>query len=225
MPKEFLKKYSGALPDFITEEMRSTNFVDDARVFKSGMVGKDMMATSTFQCWYDVAQEIRVISAAATNGAWSTFFGHMGIGCKFVCDVPARLKLSRMLATWENLNNTPLSKRKFDAKNLAYESPTAQFNMDAVAGIRPRTNKFFFVFMTQKGAVKIPDGFEIERLRVLDNLFTPAYGPLKNEGGTYSLDEPQSKAKLLKAEGGRIMPAGAAALNNGFMAELKKMGK
>ena len=225
MPKEMLAKYRGALPDFITEEFFTTNFVDDERVFKSGMVRKDMMATSAFHGWYDVAQEIRVIAAAAQAGAWSTFFGHMGIGCKFVSDVPARLKLSRMLATWENLNNTPLEQRKFDKQKLVYESPTAQFNMDAVAGIRPQTDKMMFVIITKKGSVKIPEGFEIAELRVLDNLFSPIFKPLKNTGGVYRLDEPWSNAEMFKVEGGRVFPASAAVLNSGFMAVLKKIKK
>lgn len=224
-PKEFLTKYKGALPDFVTEEFFTTNFVDDERVFKSGMLTKDMMANSAFHGWYEVAQEIRVIAAAAQVGAWSTFFGHMGPGCKFVCDVPARLKLSRMLATWENLNNTPFSKRKFDKENLVYESPTAQMNMGAFAGVRPQTNKLFFVVITQTGKVKIPEGYEIDNLYMLDNLFSPAYKPMKKIGDTYKLDESWSKTSTFKIKDNTIYPVNTAVLNYAFMATLKKAEK
>ena len=110
-------------------------------------------------------------------------------------------------------------------EKLVFESPTAQFNMDAVAGIRPQTDKMMFVIITQNGSVKIPEGFEIAELRVLDNLFSPIFKPLKKTGGVYRLDEPWSNAEMFKVVGGRIFPAGAAVLNSGFIAVLKKIKK
>lgn len=220
-----IDKYRAALPDFITEEFKSTNYVDDPRVFKSGLVTKDMMATSTFQCWYDVKQELIILSAGALNEAWSTFFGHMGIGSKNPCDVPARLKLSRYLATWENLNNTPLSKRHYDAKNFAYSSPTFQYTLDAVAGVRPGTNKMLFVFITPKGKITVPQGYKIAKIRVLDKLFTPIMKPLVFSDGVFRLNEKDSKVPLFRLKDGVLTSCNNAVLNDAFMAELEKTNK
>ncbi len=224
-----LDKFPGALPDLITEEFHTTNFVDDARVFKSGLVKKDMVATSTFHCWYDTDVEILLIGAAAKEGAWSTFFGHTGPGCKSIADIPARMKISRFIATWENLNNTPLSKREFDRKNLVYSSPTAQMTLDAFGAMKPQTSDFFFCMVSPKGKIKIPDGYKISKIKALDPLFNKIRSPLKSRRNgdgsrTYCLNEKWGlQSRLFNLKDGYLEPASDAVLNEAFVMELKKL--
>ena len=133
--------------------------------------------------------------------------------------------MSRYLATWENLNNTPLSKRHYDAKNFAYSSPTFQYTLDAVAGVRPGTNKMLFVFITPKGKITVPQGYKIAKIRVLDKLFTPIMKPLVFSDGVFRLNEKDSKVPLFRLKDGVLTSCNNAVLNDAFMAELEKTNK
>lgn len=88
---------------------------------------------------------------------------------KSIRDVPARIKLVKALPVWENLNNTPLSERKWDG--TVYESPTAGISRDVVYAMQPKTNKLFFVFNTPDGKVKVPNGYSVSRIYFTDGLF------------------------------------------------------
>ena len=88
---------------------------------------------------------------------------------KSIKEVPARLKLIRVLANWENVNRTPLNQRSWDG--TTYKSPNALVTPDVISVIQPHTNKLFVVFLTGKGEVTIPRGKSLAAVYRTDDLF------------------------------------------------------
>ena len=180
------KKY---MPDFIWAEGRGTAFVNDARIFKSGLFTKRDVGNS---CPAEFAeQKVRATaSAAAKAGAWTAFFGRYGgyntaPYAKSIRDIAARVKLAKLIPVWENLNNTPLSERNLE--NGVYQSPTAHMSADAYSAVRPQGDGMFFVFITDNGSVKIPQGKKLDKVVYLDGIFGECgvvpKGILKNADG------------------------------------------
>ena len=154
---EETKKY---LPDFVCSEGSGTEFVEDPRVTKSGLYKKNQVSSSTPNV-YDELNARKIAATAAINGAWTHWYGRPGAtgnmpDYKTIRDVPARLKLSKVIPVWENINNTPLSERKWDGKT--YSSPTAFMDKNGLGALQPQTQKFFFVFNSDKAKVPIPAG-------------------------------------------------------------------
>lgn len=177
------------MPDFIWAEGRGTAFVNDARIFKSGLFTKRDVGNS---CPAEFAeQKVRATaSAAAKAGAWTAFFGRYGgyntaPHAKSIRDIAARVKLAKLIPVWENLNNTPLSERNLE--NGVYQSPTAHMSADAYSAVRPQGDGMFFVFITDNGSVKIPQGKKLDKVVYLDGIFGECgvvpNGILKNADG------------------------------------------
>ena len=160
-------------PDLLAQEKYGTEFVDDNRIFESGLIEKDHVISTTPDRFGD--RDNRTFAArAAVNGAWFSWYGRFGgtgdmPPFKSIREVPARLKLIRVLANWENLNNTPLNERSWDG--AFYKSPTAQAGPDAIAVLQPYTNKMFIVFNTEKGIIQIPDKMTPTAVYAADDLF------------------------------------------------------
>lgn len=164
-------EFVDARADFIMTESFADDFITDKRNFANGMINPSMVSTSSDLSAYDYPREINNIGLAASAGAWSNWFGNPCPTAKSIRDIPARMKLTRALATWENLNNTPLQKRNWNKEKLEYHSTTAGMNKDAIWAIHPENKNLYFCFTSPDGVVKIPDGFAIKNINVLDSLF------------------------------------------------------
>ena len=124
--------------------------------------------------------------------------------------MPPRMKIARALATWENLNNTPLSARNYDPEKNAYDSPTAHMCGGCVWATHPETKRIFFCMTSPDGEVRIPEGWDVERICALDSVF-----------GEYRWAKPGaafdvSGGKIRMKEGGKYVSG------EGFAAVLKK---
>ena len=114
--------------------------------------------------------------AAATNGSWTAWYGRAGgtansPNYRHMREIPARLKLFKAVPTWENLNNTPVSERKWDAEKKSYDSPTAHMGEDCVWGKHPRDDKMFLVFLSPKAEARLPKGKRVKAVYATDGLF------------------------------------------------------
>lgn len=200
------------MADFIWQEGSSCAFASDARIFKNSVVSRDAVGNSSSSVF--VERESRKVSAsAAANGSWTAFFGRYGgyniaPRAATIRDVPARIKLAKLVPVWENINNTPLSQRRYDGE--VYGSPTAFMSGDVYWAIQPQKNRIIFIFITERGEVKIPDGWKIEKVSHLDGIFS--------ECGT--VDD-----NVLKISGNSIKPDGGYLSNWAFSAKLKKIKK
>lgn len=131
---------------------------------------------------------------------------------KSIRDVPARIKLVKALPVWENLNNTPLSERKWDG--TVYESPTAGISRDVVYAMQPKTNKLFFVFNTPDGKVKVPNGYSVSRIYFTDGLFREYKG-----SANYPIKKPMLDS-FIKYENSELTPKDKTISGLGFIADL-----
>ncbi len=200
------KKY---MADFIWSESGGLSFVNDANIFKSGQYSKCDIGNSSPSIFKE-ADMRAVAGAAAAVGSWTAFFGRYGgydnaPYARSIRDIPARIKLGKLVPVWENLNNTPLSKRNFVGG--IYKSPTAYMSEDAYWAIQPEKDRMVFVFITERGAVEVPDGWEIEKIYHLDGLFGECGAVPKG---------------ILKVDGNSIRPGGPYLSNWAFSAKLKK---
>jgi hypothetical protein len=194
-------------PDILTQERFGTEFADDERIFQSGLIDRQHVASTTPDRFGDEDNRLYAASAAL-NGSWYSWYGRFGgtgdmPGFRSIREVPARLKLIRMLANWENLNQTPLTQRTWDGNT--YRSPSAFASQDVIALKQPFTNKLFVVFLSEKGKAEIPRGYKIVSAFNTDELF------VENEDATGEI----------KIESGTISPADGNSLNKGYVLHLK----
>lgn len=199
------KKYAA---DFIWSEGSSTAFATDKRVSAAGYTCADVGNSSP--SIFSEPEMRNVAALAATCGSWTSFFGRYGgyntaPRAVSIRDIPARIKLGKLVPVWENLNNTPLEMRKYE--NGIYKSPTAYMSPDVYWAVQPERGRIVFVFITERGEVEIPDGWEIESLHHLDGLF--------GENG-------KVPKGILKVENGKIKPSAEYLANWAFSAKLKR---
>jgi len=194
------------MPDIVCEEGPGTEFIDDIRIYKTGLVKKSNMASTTPNKFSE-ADNRMLAAKAATNGALFTWFGRFGgtgdmSNFKSITEVPPRLKLIRVLTEWENLNLTPLENRSWDGK--VYSSNNAFASSDLIWALQPNTRKIFFVFLTQNGKLIIPAGKRIVSISRTDNLFT----------------ESEDGRKDLSFHGNIIESKDTTSLNKGYILKL-----
>ena len=215
---EETKKY---LADLVCAEGGGTDFATDPRNTASGLYEKNQLSSSSPNI-YDELSARKVAALAAVNGAWTHWFGRPGAtgnmpDYKGIRDVPARLKLARAIAVWENLNNTPLSMRTWDGKT--YSSPTAFMDKDGLGALQPERKKFFFVFNTQKAKIPIPEGYEIESIFFTDSLFREF---TNNEMNSF---KPSMHVRFFNVKDGFVSPKDSSTIGQGFIAWLKPKAK
>ena len=217
MDWDFMKskgdKRAEYMPDLICSEGNGTEFVDDPKNFENGLLDKTRVASTTPNVFDDETLR-KIAGAAASNGAWTGWFGRPGgtgnnPGYRTIRDIPARMKLNRAVAVWENLNGTPISKRKWDGEN--YSSPTAEMTPDVIWAIQPETKKLFFVFLSDKGQVKIPEGYRVKEIYHVDGLWQ-------------EIKTPPAKKNIVGVKRGKIVPKSPYVVNAGFIAHLVKKG-
>ncbi len=163
--------------DFIQTEANNDRFVTDERIAESGYIDLPHQGQASDLSAYDFDREIKLVSSAAVKGVWTSWFGNPCPGLPSIRDVPARLKITRAIGTWENLNNTPLSQRKWDASANIYSSPTAYMSKDLVWAIQPKTNKLFFCVLNPDARIVLPKRWEIGQVHPLTSIFTEYLTP------------------------------------------------
>jgi hypothetical protein len=146
------------MPDMLCQEGITTQYLDDKRIVQSAMINKEYLAITTPNVFGE-AENRSIAASAALNGAWFNWYGRFGgsgdmPNYQSVKEVPARLLLIRMLANWENMNNTPLSSRKWDG--VTYSSDNAFASPDVIAIRQPQSKKLFVVFLKSGASLKIP---------------------------------------------------------------------
>lgn len=204
-----------SLGDLLMSESPRIEFTTDERIFTSGYIDKEHVATSNDTCFYNFKKDIENIAAAAAIGGWSIWYGMPGFNVKSIRDVPAREKITHAVATWENLNHTPLSQRLWNADRGTYDSPTAHMSADVVWAIQPETNRLFFSFLSPTASVRIPEGQDVEIIYVLDSLFSEYKMP--------NIIKDLSKAFSIKNGKISINDGYGYICGEGFVARLKKL--
>lgn len=158
--------------DFLWSESNSLNFLNNEKLKAAGYENH-MLGSSTPNI-SDTKRAMEIAATAAINGSWTCWYGRAGgtgnsPDYKYIREIPARLKLLKAIATWENLNNTPLSKRTWDGK--VYSSPTAYMSENVIWAINPKSKKMFAVFLSKNGKIALPKDKKAKSAFVADGLF------------------------------------------------------
>jgi hypothetical protein len=160
-------------PDILTQERFGTEFADDDRIFESGLISRENVASTTPDRFSDADNRLYA-AKAALQGSWFSWYGRFGgtgdmPRFKSIKEVPARLKLIRVIANWENLNGIPLGNRTWDG--TTYHSPDAFASPDVIYAKQPRTGKILVVFLSVKGKLPIDKKDKITGIYSTDRLF------------------------------------------------------
>ncbi len=166
-----------AFADLIQTEAANDKFIKDKRILESGYIDIEHIGQASDLCTYEFDKEIYLVAIAAVNGVWTSWFGNPTPSIPTIRDVPARMKITRALGTWENLNNTPLSKRKWNPKKWEYTSPTAYMSREVVWAIQPERNRLLFSMLDPNAKIEIPDGWEFEKMYALTSIFDEYHRP------------------------------------------------
>jgi hypothetical protein len=161
------------MPDMLVQEKDGIEFIEDNRIYNSGLITKNYMGSTTPNIFGE-AENRTTAATAAMNGAWFSWYGRFG-GTgdmpKFssVRDVPQRIRLVRMLANWENLHGIPLSERSWDG--TTYSSPKSFVSPEVITLTQPKTNKIFVLFLTENGQINLPGSVKKAKIYRTDDMF------------------------------------------------------
>jgi hypothetical protein len=149
-----------------------TEFVDDQRMFKSGLITKERTCSDTPDN-HDLMNNIKFGARAAINGSWFNWFGRItgrdNKPWREIRDVPNWLQLIRVVANWDNLNGLPLKKRS--SVDTVYTSPNSRMDRNIIYSRQPKTQKLFVVFLNNSAELKLKPGEKIESVMRVDSLF------------------------------------------------------
>ena len=160
-------------PDLVMQEKDGTEFVNDVRIFNTGIITKEFVGSTTPNRVGE-KENREYAAAAAMNGAWFNWFGRFGgtgdmPGFRNVYELPARLQLVRRVANWDNLNSVPLTSRSWDGN--VYKSPSSYMDLNIIYSTQPNTGKIFAVWLTQDGVLQIAGKSNLESVFRTDSLF------------------------------------------------------
>jgi hypothetical protein len=163
------------MPDMLCQENPGTEFVNDSRVFADGLIVKNRVASTTPNK-YGEADNRLIAAQAAMNGAWYNWFGRFGgtgdmPNYQNVNEVPPRLRLIRLLPSYENKNKTPLSGRSWNG--TTYQSATAFADPKSIAVWQPGTNKYYVLLMNAAAEIPVPPGKSVTGIQRTNSFFMP----------------------------------------------------
>ncbi len=183
------------MPDMLTQEMPGTEFVDDIRIFLSGLIGKNRLGSTTCNSFGEY--ENRLFAAkAAINGSWFGWYGRFGGSGDMpdymnVYEVPARLQLIRRIPAWDNSVGIPLASRSWDGS--IYRSPNSYADANVIYSHHPKTGKLFAVFLDASGVVTLQPGETVTSVQRTDGFFIEAgdgMADLRISGNTINIISP-----------------------------------
>ncbi len=191
-----IKPDDPAIADLIQLEDGIDGYLRDKKAWDSGYLKTENLANAVDHYCYDFNNELKAVGSIAALGGWSCWFGNPCPAQGSIASVPPRMKLSRSIATWENLNNTPTELRQWNSEKLIYDSPTAHISKNLIWATHPETKKIFFCFLSRKAKLKIPEGMQVVGISPLNAVFAE-YNPrqihahikkcFKIENGTISI--------------------------------------
>lgn len=164
------------VPDFLSQESRGTQFVDDERIFDGGFFDKAMVGSSSPNTFTEEHNR-ETAGKAAINGSWYNWYGRFGGSTEnggipnyqSITEVPARLKLVRLVPNWDNLANISLTERTFD--DGIYKSPNSMISPDVIYTRLPGGKKIYVVFLTTDGRISLNDGEAVSSVKLANEFF------------------------------------------------------
>jgi len=161
--------------DMLVEEYNSTQFVDDNRIFNSGLITKEYVGSTTPNI-YEHDDNLKIAAKAAINGAWFNWFGRWGgtgqmrnYNYDHIYEVPDRLKLIRVVANWDNLVSA--TSRSWDENAQVYQSSNSYADLHVISSRHPDTGKLFVVFLDTNAAVRLRSGESVTSVQRVDGFF------------------------------------------------------
>ncbi|MCC6220847.1 MAG: LamG domain-containing protein [Deltaproteobacteria bacterium] len=179
------------IPDMLIQESFGTQFVDEARIFNSGLAITPNMVGSAQQDTVGEKENRLIAAKAGINGAWYNWFGHFGVNSanprwEKIEDVYPRLKLIRVIPNWDNLRNVPLLQRSwngittdpiYQSRQLASDpNPVSYFDQHVMYSRHWKTKKIFAVFNDNISPVKLNPGETVTSIECVDGYFMETKG-------------------------------------------------
>ena len=165
---------SALKPDMLCEEKGALDFVNDSRIFTTGLMTKDKMCCDSSEV-YDHKGNLVIAGNAAINGAWYLWYGRFGGVGNFppldsIRQVPDRLKLIKALPGWDNLNSVPLKSRSWSATKFEYNSTLSRANMNIIYSTHPKNKKIYMVILNKSTGFNL-QGKAVDTIYSVDELF------------------------------------------------------
>ncbi|MGV8141965.1 MAG: hypothetical protein ACP5NW_05990 [Candidatus Woesearchaeota archaeon] len=165
---------SALKPDILCEEKGALDFVNDSRIFNTGLITKDKMCCDSSEV-YDHKGNLVIAGNAAINGAWYLWYGRFGGVGNFppldsIRQVPDRLKLIKALPGWDNINSVPLNRRTWSATKLEYNSTLSRANMNIIYSVHPKNKKTYLVILNRSAGFDL-QGKAVDTIYSVDELF------------------------------------------------------
>lgn len=190
--------------DLILQESSSTEFVDDQRIFNSGLnITRDIVGITQPNSAGEAENRLYA-GKAGVNGSWYNWFGRYGgtgdmPAFQNISEVYPRLKLIRCVPNWDNLARVPLDKRMWNGS--IYQSSRSFISSDIIYSRHWKTEKLFAVFLTENGVIKLQPGESVVSVKRTDSYF------IESTDGISDINISGTEIKLRSSIG----------LNNGYI--------
>jgi hypothetical protein len=139
------------------------------------------------------------------------FFGRFGgtdtaIAYKNIQEVPARLKLIRIISSWENLNHIPTNQRIWNKDFLVYQSTASYADMGIIETTNPLNKRIYAVVLEEGYGIKT-FGKDVLKIYETNDFFEPTtetldYSIIEEEiylsTGAYILETTQDNLPIQK---------------------------
>ncbi|MBE6413396.1 MAG: hypothetical protein E7035_02445 [Verrucomicrobiaceae bacterium] len=172
----FKEKYADSIPDFFVVRKGAKSLTNEKN-FASGIISKNQVISNSFANIIDLKREVKEITHLAQNGINTTFdITAENSPNKRFGNIPARLRISRLIPTLENMHKTPLDARQYDEQSNMYFSPVASLSEGGVGVLIPRTNNFYIAFTAKNGKIKLPDGYTVDTFEYVNGCLGSTIG-------------------------------------------------
>ena len=147
--------------------------------------------------------QLAYLGETNARGAYFLSYGTFDRSRRDIDTYPPQFTLIRALSAWQNMLETPVDQRTWDAQQQVYASPTAYADAHALAGLRHDTRQLYGVLLDEHAALHLAPGRGVVAAHRVNAFWEP----------TGSDPEIQSK-------GGVIRPSADAQFPVAFIAQL-----
>jgi hypothetical protein len=153
-------------PTIMCSESAKIDFLTDPRIL-SYMPATDLCSDTPDSSTH--VKNLDLAGQLAVKGAWFNWYGRIGGTGDFaplnsMREVPARLKMIRVLPAWDNLNGVPLNLRSFNSR--IYESTESYADLNLIYSRNPKNSKIYAVVLNSSN-VGIPGNYVAYKLNDL----------------------------------------------------------
>ncbi|WNR46145.1 carbohydrate binding domain-containing protein [Paenibacillus roseipurpureus] len=189
--------------DYLAAESIQYDYIDP-QITSTGLFASEDLGSSTPdfrpEAPYYVPYALPLIGEAGKNGRFVNWYGRPGPDPYSTSNaphdnpiymLPDMMKLSKVVANWDNINGVPLGSRSWNNVSLAYSSTMSRADQNVIYSRRPGTNMIYVNFLNSSGQVTLNAGESVAKVMRVNEFMEPTVSgasDLTVSGSTISIN-------------------------------------